>query len=61
MYVTVHRLREPLNDYKCEPKFYLLPEELPFLKQKKSIPSSAVRRDGNGKALLSLEAYTPIE
>jgi len=40
---------ELLNDYEYEPKLYSLPEAYPFLKQKKSIPSSAVRRDGKGQ------------
>jgi hypothetical protein len=31
-----------------EPEHYPLPEECPFLKQKKSIPPWAVRRDGKG-------------
>jgi hypothetical protein len=44
---------ELLNDYKCEPKPNLLPEEYTFLKQKKSIPSAAVRRDGLTNSVLS--------
>ena len=71
MYETVHCFINPeplnpesLNDYKCELKRYLLPEECPFLKQKKTIPSSAMRRDGNCKIPIDFKSIgvllTPV-
>jgi hypothetical protein len=58
----VHRFKnpeplnlEPRNGCQCESKRYLLPEESPFLKQKKSIPPSAIRQDGFFNVLIELK------
>jgi hypothetical protein len=46
---------EPRNSRRCESKRYLLPEECPFLKQKKTILPSPMKQDGFFNALIELK------